>query len=79
MNLIMKILGILILIALGVGFYFKAEGEIILGDRIIGVAVLTTAFVLMPIFLVVRWRGKKLEDYTFSEKNLKKMRENQEK
>lgn len=79
MNLVMKILGILILIALGVGFYYRSQEEIILGDRIIGVAVLATAFVLMPIFLVVRWKGKKLEDYTFSDKNMKKMRENQQK
>lgn len=79
MNMVMKILGILILIALGIGFYYRAQDEIILGDRIIGVAVLATAFILMPIFLVVRWKGKKLEDYTFSEKNMKKMREKQEK
>jgi len=29
----------------------------------------------MPIFLVVRWRGKKLEDYTLSPENMKKMRD----
>ena len=75
MNLVMKILGILILIAIGIGFYFRINGDILLGDRFIGVAVLATAFVLMPIFLVKRWRGKKLEDYTLSDKNIKKMRD----
>ena len=77
MNLIMKILGILILIAIGTGFYFRLNDDVILGDKIIGVAVLASAFILMPIFLYVRWKGKKLEDYTLSEKNFKKMRENE--
>lgn len=77
MNLIMKILGILILIAIGTGFYFRLNDDVLLGDKIIGVAVLASAFILMPIFLYVRWKGKKLEDYTLSEKNFKKMRENE--
>ena len=79
MNTILKILGISILIAIGVGFYYKMEGNDPLGDMIIGVAVLASAFILMPIFLYVRWKGKKLEDYTLSDKNMKKMRENNRK
>ena len=71
----MKILGIAILIAIGVGFYFRLNDDVITGDRIIGISVLASAFILMPIFLVVRWRGKKLEDYTLSDKNMKKMRD----
>ena len=75
MKLFMKILGIAILIAIGVGFYFRLNDDILTGDRIIGIAVLASAFILMPIFLVVRWRGKKLKDYTLSEENMKKMRD----
>ena len=75
MKLFMKILGISILIAIGVGFYFRLTDDLVTGDRIIGIAVLASAFILMPIFLFVRWRGKKLKDYTLSEENLKKMRE----
>lgn len=74
-NTVLKILSILILIAIGTGFYFRMNDEILLGDKIIGVAVLASAFILMPIFLYVRWRGKKLEDYTLSDKNIKKMRD----
>ncbi|MFO8146807.1 MAG: hypothetical protein ACQEWG_08910 [Bacteroidota bacterium] len=77
MNLILKILGVLILIAVGTGFYFRLNDDVLLGDKIIGVAVLASAFILMPIFLYVRWKGKKLEDYTLSDKNFKKMRENE--
>ncbi|MDT0675175.1 hypothetical protein [Autumnicola musiva] len=75
MNIVMKILGIAILIAIGVGFYFRMNNNIPLGDRFIGIAVLASAFVLMPIFLYVRWKGKRLEDYTLSDKNIKKMQE----
>lgn len=75
MNLFMKILGILILIAVGVGFYFRITDRILTGDRIIGLAVLASAFILMPIFLYVRWRGKKLKDYTLSDENMKKMKD----
>lgn len=71
----MKILGIAILIAIGVGFYFRGTDEVLLGDRIIGIAVLVSAFILMPIFLYVRWKGKRLKDYTLSEENLKKMQD----
>jgi hypothetical protein len=75
MNAIIKILAIIILVAIGVGFYYRINDDIILGDKIIGVAVLASAFILMPIFLYVRWKGKKLEDYTLSDKNIKKMKD----
>ncbi len=75
MNTILKLLAIFILIAIGTGFYFRVNNEILLGDRIIGVAVLASAFILMPIFLYVRWKGKKLEDYTLSKKNMRKMKD----
>ncbi len=71
----MKILGISILIAIGVGFYFRLNGDVLTGDRIIGISVLASAFVLMPIFLYVRWKGKRLKDYTLSEENMKKMKD----
>jgi len=29
----------------------------------------------MPLFLALRWKGKKLKDYTLSEENIRKMRE----
>ena len=75
MYLIMKILVMLILGGVGTGFYYRINNDLILGDRIIGLSVLAFAFILMPIFLYVRWKGKKLEDYTLSDKNMKKMKE----
>lgn len=75
MYTVMKILLVLILGGVAAGFYFRINDDLILGDRIIGLSVLAFAFILMPIFLVVRWRGKKLEDYTLSDKNMKKMKD----
>jgi len=75
MNIVIKILAILILIAVGTGFYFRMNDNTLLGDRIIGIAVLASAFILMPIFLYVRWKGKNLKDYTFTKENLDKMRD----
>jgi hypothetical protein len=75
MNTIIKILAIIILIAVGTGFYFRLNDNTLLGDRIIGIAVLASAFILMPIFLYVRWKDKNLKDYTFTKENLDKMRD----
>lgn len=75
MNLVMKILGISILIAIGVGFYVRTFENEATGDVIIGIAVLTSAFILMPIFLYVRWKGKRLKDYTLSKENMDRMKE----
>ncbi|MBZ9728173.1 hypothetical protein LB467_00595 [Salegentibacter sp. JZCK2] len=75
MNTILKILGILILIAIGVGFYTRTFEDVLLGDQIIGLAVLASAFILMPIFLYVRWKGKRLKDYTLTKENMDRMKD----
>ena len=75
MNTIIKILAIAIAIAIGVGFYYRINDDLVTGDSIIGVAVLASAFILMPLFLYHRWKGKRLKDYTLSDENLKKMRD----
>ncbi|MDR9458382.1 MAG: hypothetical protein RI572_13335 [Salegentibacter sp.] len=75
MKTVMKILGIAILIAIGIGFYIRTFDDQAMGDVIIGVAVLASAFVLMPIFLYIRWNGKKLKDYTLTKENMDRMRD----
>ena len=75
MSTIIKILAIIIGLAIATGFYFRINDEMLLGDRIIGIAVLASAFILLPLFLYHRWKGKKLKDYTLSDENLKKMRD----
>lgn len=57
-----------------VGYIIKQD-DALLGEKWIGFSVATGFFVYMPIFLVYRWRGKRLQDYTLSPENLKKMKE----
>jgi len=76
MKTLIKILAISIFIAIGIGFYYRMNNDILLGDRIIGIAVLCSAFILMPIFLYVRWKGKKLSDYTLTKENMDRMKKN---
>lgn len=75
MNIILKVLGILILLAVGIGFYIRTFEDETIGDVIIGLAVLASAFILMPIFLYVRWKGKRLKDYTLTKENMDRMRD----
>ena len=76
MKIVIKILAVSIFIAIASGFYFRMNNELLLGDRIIGIAVLCSAFILMPIFLYVRWKGKKLSDYTLTKENMDRMKDN---
>ena len=68
------LLFISILISLASGIYFKNSVDAIIGERIIGFTVLTGAFIYLPLFLYHRWKDKRLQDYTLSEENLKKMK-----
>lgn len=74
MKKILWILFILILISLGCGIYFKNYINLITGERIIGFTVLTGAFLYLPLFLYHRWKDKRLQDYTLSDENIKKMK-----
>ncbi len=74
MKYILSLLFVGILIGLFVGFYFNTSGFPTLGNKIVGYIVLTAAFVFMPLFLVHRWKGKNLKDYTLSKENLEKLK-----
>ena len=69
------LLFISIIISLSSGIYFKNSLDAIIGERIIGFTVLTGAFIYLPLFLYHRWKDKRLQDYTLSEENLKKIRD----
>lgn len=78
LSILTQIVAILIGISFLAGFYIMQDDQA-LGDRIIGLSVLATVFFLLPMFLVLRWRGKKLKDYTLSDENLKKMNDRKKK
>ena len=74
MKYIITFVFIAICIAFITGFYFKATTETqVMGERVIGLSVLATSFILMPLFIYHRWKGKKIEDYMLSKENLDKM------
>ena len=74
MKYLLRILFLGILISLSYGLYVNSSGKTLLGNKIIGFTVLTGAFIFMPIFLVHRWKGKRLQDYTLSKENMEKLR-----
>ena len=75
MKYFLRLLFLLIMTSLITGLYLNNTGDTLLGNKIIGFTVLTAAFVFMPIFLVHRWKGKNLKDYTLSKENLDKLRD----
>ena len=79
MKIFTKILSYLVFIGVFFGIFSKEIIDDRIGDIIIGISVLVGTLVFMPLFLAQRWKGKKLKDYTLSEENLKKMKENSKK
>ena len=74
MTRLLQILFTFVLLALITGFIIKSN-QTVLGDRIIGLTILITAFIFMPLFIYHRWKDKKLSDYTLTTKNFEKMKE----
>ena len=79
MKLFLRIFFFSLLTSLIIGFFIKTFENSSEGNKIIGCTVLTAAFIFMPIFLVHRWKGKKLKDYTLSKENLEKLRNSHQK
>jgi len=74
MKWLLRILFVLILVNIIVGYVIRQD-DILLGEKWIGFSVLAGFGVFMPLFLAHRWKGKRLQDYTLSDENLKKMRD----
>jgi uncharacterized protein YxeA len=76
MKKIILIIFIFIAISTCYGFYIKSTGNELQGDQIIGISVLAVSFILMPLFIYYRSKGKKFKDYMLTHENLEKMRKN---
>tara|TARA_E500000178_G_scaffold91325_1_gene90128 strand:- start:146 stop:403 length:258 start_codon:yes stop_codon:yes gene_type:complete len=74
MKWILRVLFLLVLINIIVGYVIRQE-NLLLGEKWIGFSVAIAFFVFMPLFLAHRWKGKRLQDYTLSNENLKKIKE----
>ncbi len=74
MKIFLKFFFIIQIFSLIIGFYYKTYLKYEVGDKIIGFTVLIGVFIFMPLFLYDRWNGKKLKDYTLTEENIKKIK-----
>ena len=75
MKYVLWICFIIMLCGFGSGFYIQIIQENPeKGDIIIGLSVLFSTFIFMPLFLYHRWKGKKIEDYVLDKKKLDEMR-----
>ena len=79
MKKLLIILFIIALSVLGYGFYLKNYG----GDNaelIIGIGVVLTAFILMPLFIYYRYKDKDMKNFQFKNfrEELEKFHEKEE-
>tara|TARA_B100000131_G_scaffold223866_1_gene215487 strand:- start:708 stop:968 length:261 start_codon:yes stop_codon:yes gene_type:complete len=74
LKIFLKFFFIIQFFSLIIGFYYKTYLKYEVGDKIIGFTVLIGVFIFMPLFLYDRWNGKKLKDYTLTEENIKKIK-----
>ena len=74
MKWFLRIFFVLVIANIIAGYVIRQD-DLALGEKWIGLSVTTGFLVYMPIFLVHRWKGKQLKDYTLSPENLKKMKE----
>ena len=80
MKIILRFLFFSILSSLIIGFYFKNyENDQFLGEKIIGSTVLFSVIFFLPLFLYHRWKDKDIRDYTLTEENYERMRNEVEK
>lgn len=63
-KLVLKILFLAVLSGIIYGLYL-IQAQDFLGEKIVGVSVLALCFVLMPLFIYHRYKGKDLSRYQF--------------
>lgn len=68
----LTVLFISICIGFIIGFYIKTE-DLETGNLIIGISIVSLFFVLMPLFIYHRWKGKDIKKYMLTKENIEKM------
>lgn len=75
MKYVLWICFLILLAGFAAGFYIKIfESNPELGDKIIGLSVLFSTFIFMPLFLYYRWKDKDIKDYVLDKDKLDEMR-----
>jgi len=66
MKIILRLLLLAVLTLIGYGYYLNL-GESGTGEKFIGIGVVLFAFILMPLFIYVRYKGKDLRNYSLKD------------
>ncbi len=74
MKYLLQILFLITIVGLSYGFYLKPD-NLAKGDLVIGLSLVLGFFIVMPLFIYHRWKGKNVKDYMLSKGNIKKMRD----
>lgn len=75
MRIILWICFIIMIVGFGSGFYIKIiQDNPEIGDKFIGLSVLFSVFIFMPIFLYHRWKGKDVKNYILDKDKIDEMR-----
>ncbi len=69
MKRVIQIIFFCIVITIATGYFFKSKDNHLTGDRIIGLAVLAMAFILMPLFIFHRSKRSNIRKYMFPAKD----------
>ncbi len=64
MKILIKILLLSVICLVGIGTYLQSV-KVEKGDFYVGIGVLLLAFVLLPLFVYHRYKGKDLSKYSF--------------
>lgn len=75
MKYVLRFCVVIMLTGFGYGYYqksFNDNPEI--GERFIGLSVLFSVFIFMPLFLYHRWKDKDIKDYVLDKEKLDEMR-----
>ena len=73
MTYLIKFLLLISVIGVCIGFYVKPE-ESEIGDFLIGISLMLLMFIIMPLFIYIRWKNKDIKDYMLTEESIKKIR-----
>jgi len=66
MKYIVRLVVLIEVIGLGLGFFFQNTGQEILGNQFIGFSALGLAFIVMPLFLIYRFKKSNASKDIFS-------------
>ena len=66
MKVVLRLLLLLVLGLIGYGYYLNLD-ESGAGEKFIGFGVVLFAFILMPIFIYHRYKGKDLRNYSLKD------------